>query len=283
MDLQQGVQSSIEEDSSWSSVATRHSKISRLTSGYGPRDIRLSHQNPSTTPKKSTPAKIGQDMPPGTDSRKDDRFILSQGTLSSISCTQTAKTCDLPVRKKSSKVKRHEVLKPVVTPLGPNQSSSCKAKKKDLVSPGPLKETPLQRPRRPIALDALLGSEASASAGDTKYDSPLPQNDYKSAPVREIRTVVDDVCPSPLTAASVIRGTNSALRRGKTSRTTGPSMTSTTSTSKRGTKMANNAAEKFTVSRRSRSRHKMTYSKRPRVAKDISMIIHNDLDFMSDS
>ena len=279
--MQQGAQSSIEQDSSWSSVGTRHSKVSRLTPGYAPLDIRLS-QNPSTNPKKTPPAKIGQGLF-DTDSKKDDQFVLSQGTLSSISCTQTAKTCELLLVKKKmklTKVRRNKGLTPVVTPLGPNQSSSFKAKKKkDLVSQGPMEETPSQGPN---ALDPLLGSNASASACDIEYDSPLPHQNYENAPVHEIRTTVDDdVCPSPLTAASFIRGTNSALRRGKTARTTGPSMTSTTkSTIKGGTKMKG-AAEKVKVTRRSRSRHKMTYSKRPLLVKDI--IHNNDMDFMSDS
>jgi hypothetical protein len=278
--VQRNGQSSIEQDSSWSSVGTRHSKnskVSRHSLVYTPLDLRM-RQKPSTH-IQTTGAWENGNEPLGVDGKEEDKFLLSQGTLSSISCTQTAKTWDLPLKKERSTGTLKDGLAPVVTPIGRNLSSSDRTKERDLVSRVPLsteKDTPPQRRRRLIATATEARPNTPASTSNAK--SPPSEKTYTSAPMSEIRTAGDDVCPSPLTATSFIRAIESVPRRGKKDHS-GPTKKSTTCKStSHGGKNKFGDIEKAKVSRR--SRHKMTYSTRPR-ATDVSMI-NNELDFMSD-
>jgi len=263
-----------ETDSSWSSTGASNPKGSRPSSGYEPLNLRTG-PNALQTPATSTNS-VALYADGG---EPQDQFLLSQGTLSSISCTQTAKTGDLPVKSKISASIKNGDRKPFVSPTGPTQGTKKKISVDVPLIASTHKETPPQRPKRRSTTNTQSCPNTSMSASEIKFVTPLAQTKYDPAPVSEIRTAMDEGCPSPLTTNSFIRANEKAARRDKKTRAVGLIPKNSNRQTHGGPPKKETTTNSGRMAITRRSRRKSSYSKRS-VGKDAAMI-NTDLDFMS--
>lgn len=262
-----------DDSSSWSAPHVQEStsrKVDGRTSGLV--QVLDSFQKDSATAFQPKYRKVSG----AVSGKENDLFRLSQGTLSSISCTQTAKTFpDNAFKGKIEAKSKSKLDSPlVVSPLLPvveKESGKTQGRVDSTYESAPKQGVSSSRQHR--------GSFDQPSSMVAKPSIPLSQNSLSTAPLQEIQMAVDHACPSPLTIASINNQLELSPREGNhRSRLITKKEKPTAKTTKRrdpGKKVSGTI--KVKVPRRNKRR--ANYSKRAASARMTSYDAMDDSDF----